>query len=218
MREALVFARDSEAFRWLGQADPDLGQLIGLLKEISLSLPDDMFAGLAVSIASQQLSGKAADAILGRVRVLCGALTPDTLLSADAGELRGCGLSVAKVRYLQGLAQAVREGSLVLHELSRRSDDEVVRALTAVKGIGRWSAEMFLIFSLGRLDVLSFGDAGIRRAVRWLYGDDGEERLVALRETWSPYSTVASLCLWAAVDRGYTRHFAGIDEAVAARG
>lgn len=162
------------------------------------------FHHLARAVVYQQLSTKAATTIFGRVRGLCGeSLDPDRLLAHPPETLRAAGLSTPKTRYLREMAGRVLDGSLTLEGIEERTDAEVIAQLTTLNGIGVWSAQMFLIFRLGRPDVLPILDLGIRKAVQRAYG---YRSLPALRtvarlgKRWSPYATIASWYLWRSVD------------------
>ena len=156
------------------------------------------FRTLATSIISQQLSSKAADSIERRVRrVIGGAITPTRILGATSDDLRSAGLSGAKVRYLLELSRRVVGGELNFLGLKKHSDAQAIEALIELPGVGRWTAEMFLIFALKRPDVLSLGDAGLRRAAKTLYENDEFEQLSA---RWYPYRSVASWYLWRHID------------------
>jgi DNA-3-methyladenine glycosylase II len=167
--------------------------------------PDDAYGALLRSIVGQQLSVHAARAIYGRLTDQFGGRTPtpQELLDADPEELRGAGLSRAKVKYLRSLAEHVLSGELELDRLDGMGDEEVEREITAVKGLGQWTAHMFLIFHLGRPDVLPVGDLGVRRAVERAYGLEGlpsAEELDRLGERWAPYRSLAALYLWESLD------------------
>ncbi|HEV2815264.1 MAG TPA: DNA-3-methyladenine glycosylase 2 family protein [Solirubrobacteraceae bacterium] len=166
----------------------------------------DHYAALVRSIVGQQLSVRAARAIYGRLLEQFDGTppTPQQILARDPEELRAAvGLSRAKAAFLRSLAEHVVEGSLVLERLDELPDEEVVAELVAVKGIGEWSAHMFLIFQLRRPDVLAVGDLGIRRAVERAYGLrdlPSAADLVRLAEPWRPYRTHACLVLWHSLD------------------
>jgi DNA-3-methyladenine glycosylase II len=167
--------------------------------------PSEAYGALLRSIVGQQLSTKAAATIYGRVTAPWGgqAPTPEELLAADPEELRAAGLSRPKVSYVRDLAQHVIDGSLPIEDLHRLSDDEVSERLIAVKGLGRWTADMFLMFHLRRPDILPVGDLGIRRAVELAYElpdlPDAAE-LERIGEPWRPHRTLASLYLWESLD------------------
>jgi DNA-3-methyladenine glycosylase II len=161
----------------------------------------DPYEALARAIVGQQLSTRAAASIWTKLiaRFDGGNPSPEALLRRRPATLRKAGLSNAKVEFLRDLATRVGDGSLDLKRLSTLPDEEIVAALLEVKGIGRWTAEMFLIFHLGRPDVVSTGDLGIRRAVQLAYGMKelpGPEELEKLAEAWRPHRTLACLYLW----------------------
>jgi DNA-3-methyladenine glycosylase II len=166
------------------------------------------FETLVKSIVSQQLSTRAAETIFTRFRQLYpGSRIPkaELLLSSTDEELRGVGLSFQKIGYIRDLAARVAEGRLRLSQLPRLSDDEVIAALTEVKGIGVWTAQMFLIFSLARLDVFPVGDLGVRKAIQQQFelpalpGPAEMEELAATRR-WAPWRSVASWYLWRSLE------------------
>ena len=167
---------------------------------------EDHYGALVRSIVGQQLSTRAARAIHARLVDRFGGRepTPEEVLAADPEELRAAaGLSRAKVSFLRSLAEHVVAGELELPRLAELPDDEVVAELVAVKGLGEWSAHMFLIFHLGRPDVLAWGDLGVRRAVERAYALDGLPSADALRvlaEPWRPHRTLACRYLWRSLD------------------
>jgi DNA-3-methyladenine glycosylase II len=201
----LTFDLDSPEVRALSSADPRLGELARAAGPVDIDNEHGMFVSLARAITGQQLSTRAASTIWGRL-VDSGSVSPEAVLSAGPDDLRSRGLSRAKAAYLADLATNVLEGRLAESALQRMDDDEVVGEVTKVKGIGRWTAEMFLIFSLGRPDVLALDDAGLLRAAGWLLELGGRAataaELAEAGEAWRPYRSVASLYLWAALDRG----------------
>jgi DNA-3-methyladenine glycosylase II len=188
--------------------DPVLARLIEAqggplpLEQDSRGRPSDVYGALIRSITGQQLSVKAAQAIYGRLTARFGgrAPAPAELLADDPDELRSAvGLSRAKVASLRSLAEHVIAGELELDRLTQLDDGEVIRELVAVKGIGEWTAHMFLMFTLHRPDVLPTGDQGIRNAVMRAYGlaaPPDPDALIELAEPWRPYRTRACLYLW----------------------
>jgi DNA-3-methyladenine glycosylase II len=166
----------------------------------------DPFHVLSNSIISQQLSVKAADTILGRVRITVGAkggLKPQHLLAVTQEQLRACGLSNAKAKWLKALAELTHSGEFSFARLHKLDDEAAIEALDALPGIGRWTAEMMLIFALDRPDVFSLGDVGLRRAMNQLYNRGealDDESTLAITERWAPYRSVASWYLWRAID------------------
>ena len=194
----------------LRAADPVMERLVdehGALvrKDLKNDRPGDAYGALLRSIVGQQLSTKAASTIYGRMLDLFGghAPTPKQLLAVDPDKIRAAGLSRPKISYLRDLAEHVEKGELELEHLDELPDEEVIEQLTAVKGIGEWSAHMFLMFHLGRPDVLPVGDQGIRRAVQVQYGlrkMPDPKRLEKIARPWRPYRTLACLYLWSSLD------------------
>jgi len=167
--------------------------------------PADAYGALLRAIVGQQLSTKAARTIYERLIGTYGGQTPapEQIVATDPDELRGVGLSRAKAAYLQSLAEHVIDGELELDRLTELDDDKVMAQLTAVKGLGPWTAHMFLLFHLGRPDVLPVGDLGVRRAVELAYGLEGlptPAELEQIAEPWHPYRSLASLYLWRSLD------------------
>ena len=199
-----------DAFGHLAACDPVLSALVsghGPLdeQERRRGRPDDAYGALLRAIVGQQLSVKAARTIYDRLCGLYGDRTPTPaeLIATDPDELRGVGLSRAKAAYLRDLAEHVEDGELDLEQLPELADDEVSAQLIAIKGLGRWTVDMFLMFHLGRPDILPVGDLGIRRAVQIAYGLEGlpdPAELTRIAQPWQPYRTLACLYLWASLD------------------
>lgn len=164
--------------------------------------PRELFIALARNIIGQQLSGKVADVIIGRFEKLVGVIKPANILAIPDEQLRSVGMSWAKVKYVKALAQAVQSGSLDLKKVKTLPDEEVIIELTKVKGIGRWTAEMVLIFHLQRPDVFSLGDLGLRTAVAKHYKVDRNnlKKIAKIAATWSPHRSTASRLLWKSLD------------------
>jgi DNA-3-methyladenine glycosylase II len=165
----------------------------------------DLFHTLVVSIISQQLSAKASDTIERRIaECVPYPFNAEEMVCVPPEGLREAGLSARKVAYIQGLAERVNDGLLSYEALTSRSNDEVVADLMEIPGIGRWTAEMFLIFGLKRMDVLALGDAGLQRAAKMLYpkADSNGNALEKVSERWKPYRSVASWYLWRQIDGG----------------
>jgi DNA-3-methyladenine glycosylase II len=165
----------------------------------------DPWEAVARAIVGQQLSTRAARSIWEKLQGIFGGRTPtpEELLRRRPATLRKAGLSNAKVEFLRDLAARVKDGRLNLKRLAKLPDEDVVAELIEVKGVGQWTAEMFLIFHLGRPDVVSVGDLGIRRAVQIAYGMKelpGPEELEKLAEEWRPHRTLACLYLWRSLD------------------
>ena len=191
----------------LAASDPVIAELVAQIGELSAEdrrrgRPQlDSYGALLRAVVGQQLSTKAAATIYGRVLELFGGSTPapEDLLTVDPQRLRDAGLSWRKVEYVRDLARHVESGELELERFGELSDDEVVAEITAIRGFGLWTAQMFLIFHLDRPDVLPTGDLGIRRAIEVAYGLDeppDHERMLEIAEPWRPQRSLASLYLW----------------------
>lgn len=200
----------AKARRELAASDPTMAALIERVGKIDLATrlerrkeerPGDAYGALLRAIVGQQLSTKAARTIYLRVLDLFGGTTPtpEQLLEASEQDLRGCGLSGRKTEYIRDLAAHVLSGELELDRLDRLGDEEVIEEIVAVRGLGRWTAEMFLLFHLQRPDVLSGGDLGIRKAIHIEYGLEEmptPARTVEISERWRPHRSLASFYLW----------------------
>jgi DNA-3-methyladenine glycosylase II len=182
--------------------DPVLFALAGRIGPVRLTPTADHFAALAEAIVSQQLSEKAGATIWNRfLGLFPGRLvTPETVLSRPEDVLRPCGISASKARYIRNVAAAFVGHTVTPERFAAMPDGEIIDQLTAIKGVGRWTAEMFLIFSLGREDVFSAGDLGLRNALRAIYGKHGrhltDRQVAKLTAVWSPYRSYACLVLW----------------------
>jgi DNA-3-methyladenine glycosylase II len=195
------------AVRHLRTADPVMRDLMKKAGPFTLKPRRDRFHTLVGSIISQQISGKAADSIHGRLkeRVAPDRISAESLLRLSPEELRKVGVSPQKAKYLHDLAERVATGNLRLNTLARLSDEKVIEALIQVKGIGVWTAQMFLIFSLGRLDVFPHDDLGVRVAIRNLYGlSDLPDKVASHRiaAPWRPYASVGAWYCWRSLDLG----------------
>lgn len=200
----------AKARRELAAADPTMAALIERLGKIDIATrlrrrseerPAGAYGALLRAIVGQQLSTKAARTIYGRVLELFGGATPSPARLLEAGEedLRAVGLSGRKVEYVRDLATHVLDGELELDRLGELGDEEVIEEIVAVRGLGVWTAEMFLLFHLERPDVLSGGDLGIRKAVQVEYGlkeMPAPGRVLEIGEPWRPHRSLASLYLW----------------------
>jgi len=194
------------ARRHLRAADPVMRAVIATVGPFTLRLERDRFNMLVRSIISQQISTSAARSIRGRLQELAG---PDGIKAANIArfsmeQLRCVGLSPQKASYVADLARKVNDGEVELRQIGRLSDERVVQQLTQVRGIGRWTAQMFLIFALGRLDVFPHDDLGVRTAIRDRYGLPelpDKETAIAIAAPWRPYASVASWYCWRSLER-----------------
>jgi len=194
-----------EAERFL-RRDKYLGPLVKKYGhcDIGKRKEGDYFASLVREIISQQLSGASATAIRNRlIGRLGGKVTPQEVLQLTIEDLRNCGLSYAKAAYVQDLAERTLDGRLKTKILDKLPDEEVERELVAVKGIGKWTAEMFLMFTLARPDIFPADDLGIRNAMQKLTGKDmTAEKMVKFATRWTSWRTVASWYLWQSLENG----------------
>jgi DNA-3-methyladenine glycosylase II len=194
----LTFRYGEAEIGHLRKRDKKLGAAIDEIGMIERLVTPDMFTALVASVASQQISAKAADTVWHRMEERFGTITPAAITAATPEEIQQCGMSLKKAGYIRGIGKAVADGTLDLDKLHSLSDDEVIVRLSALNGVGVWTAEMLLIFSMERPDVVSWGDHAIRRGMMRLYGKDTIDRAAfeQYRKRYSPYGSVASLYLW----------------------
>ncbi len=200
-----------DALRHLSKVDPHIDALIQIYPKPIFSAHTNYYHALASSIIGQQLSVKAASTIEGRFKDLFDGdfPTPEQILEKDIEELRMIGLSRPKAGYIQDLALKIIDGTVSFDSMNMLSNDEIIAELTKVKGIGVWTVHMFLMFCMGRLDVLPIGDLGIRNGVKKLYGlgeivQPHDVELIAEKNNWRPYESVASWYVWQSLDNSPT--------------
>ena len=192
-----------DATAHLAKRDKVLRKLIRKFPDADMADRGDAFQTLARAIVGQQISVKAAESIWGRFRECVGKVTPKNVVAKDAPALRECGFSGQKVAYVKDLARRFDEGEVKPKRWPKMEDEAIIEELVAVKGIGRWTAEMFLMFSLKRPDVLPVDDLGLRRAMERAYngGDDlTKDEMRAIGEAWAPYRSVGTWYLWRSLD------------------
>jgi DNA-3-methyladenine glycosylase II len=193
----------ARAKRELKNADPVLGSLILRYKGLTLASRGDAFQTLARSIIGQQISVKAAQSVWDRFAATAVDMQPERVLKLSEVQLRGCGLSGQKVKYLRDLSERFSGGALDVARWHTLDDETLITDLTQVKGIGRWTAEMFLIFYLTRPDVFPLGDLGLQRAMSLHYNQGramSDRRIAALSKLWTPWRSVATWYLWRSLD------------------
>lgn len=191
------------ATRELAARDTVLQELISRYRGMALGSRGDAFQTLARAIVGQQISVKAAQSVWNRLEQELGTVTPETVESAGRRRLRACGLSGQKALYIADLAAHFRSGALAPATWSQLDDETLIRELTRVKGIGRWTAEMFLIFHLARPDVLPLDDLGLQRAINLHYNRGrplARARMERIAENWAPWRSVATWYLWRSLD------------------
>jgi DNA-3-methyladenine glycosylase II len=184
--------------------DPILAEIIDRVGPYGIQFREPNFETLVKSIVYQQLSGRVASVILGRLNsAVAGNITPETILKLRPSRMRALGLSTQKTAYIRDLARHARDRRVTFEDLADLPDDAVIERLTQVKGIGVWTVHMFLIFALRRLDVLPTGDLGVRNAIRRAYNLEAlpsPAEMEAMAVAWRPYCSVASWYLWRSLE------------------
>jgi methylated-DNA-[protein]-cysteine S-methyltransferase/DNA-3-methyladenine glycosylase II len=183
----------------LKNKDKKLGAAIDMIGMIKREIIPDPFTALVSSIVGQQISSKAAETVWNRLCNLLGTISPESIACANQSEIQLCGMTNKKAGYIKGIAEAAISGSIDFSTLHTLTDDEIIKKISALHGVGIWTAEMLLIFSLCRPDVVSYSDLAIRRGMMNLYGimELSKEKFNRYRKRYSPYGSVASLYLWA---------------------
>lgn len=194
-----IFQYGLKEIEHLKGKDPELGQAIDKIGMIKRELTPDPFIALISSIVSQQISKKAAATVWNRLNQALGRVSPENIVMTDLAEIQGCGMSLRKASYIKGIAEAAITGQVEFDKLQLLEDEEIIKKLSALPGVGIWTVEMLLIFSLCRPDVVSYNDLAIRRGMMNLYQlkELSKETFKEYRKNYSPYGTVASLYLWA---------------------
>lgn len=192
---------DAESvLEYLGKRDGVMKSLASALGPPKLEPGGDYFNSIVESMIYQQVTGSAADAIYSRFLAAAGGkITPENVASMSDNSMRSAGLSRQKTAYIRDLTDRITSGRLILEGLEQKSDEDVIRMLTEVKGIGTWTAQMFLIFTLGRINILPLNDLGIRRAISKRYGVKRkltDSRIERIADKWKPYRTMGVLLLW----------------------
>lgn len=192
------FVYGEKEINWLKQKDRKLGEAIDKIGRIERETIPDLFAALVNAIVGQQISMKAQAAIWQRLLDKAGEVTPGRMLEMSCEELRSCGISQRKISYIQDAAEKMVKGELKLEELAQKEDEEVCKILCGLKGVGVWTAEMLMLFSMQRLDVFSYGDLAVRRGLCILHHhkEMPRERFERYRRRYSPYGSIACLYLW----------------------
>jgi len=195
----------NEAKKYLSKKDPVMAKIIKQVPPIEITKASNYFEALAESIVSQQLSVKAADTIWQRFVALLPKkkVTAENVWEVPDQKIRDAGISWSKISYIKDLAKKTMESGILFEQFEIMTDEEIITELIKVKGIGRWTAEMFLMFALARPDVFSYGDLGLRRAIQKMYELDHEptqEEAEKIADKWRPYRTVASRYLWRSLE------------------
>lgn len=181
---------------YLKRKDKKLGAAIGEIGMIERQITPDPFAALISTVVSQQISNKAAETVWNKLEKLLGTINPENINQKDLREIQSCGMSGRKAGYIKGIAQAA--GEVDFPNLHKLTDQEIIKKLSSLHGVGVWTAQMLLIFSLGRPDVISYDDLAIRKGMMKLYGlkELNKEKFERYRKRYSPYASIASLYLW----------------------
>jgi len=196
---------DKKAIKFL-KKDPKFAKIIMQVGNYNVKITKNRYQSLVEAIISQQLSSSAANSIIKKFRKLYKSKFPkprDVIKTSDS-KLRTTGLSKMKIVYIKELSKKIESKELNMRKISTQSDEQVIEVLTDVKGIGRWTAEMFLIFSLGRLDILPVGDLGLKKGIQSMYSLKElpeKEQIEQLAESWKPYRTVATWYLWKSLQK-----------------
>jgi DNA-3-methyladenine glycosylase II len=180
--------------------DPVMAAIMRQHPGVYMTVRGEPFMTLARAICGQQISVKAAQSVWNRVVVCCSSVTPENVLAVDRKKLRACGLSDRKTEYIADLAQHFADGRIHARDWPRMSDEEIIEELTDVRGIGRWTAEMFLMFNLLRPDVFPLDDLGLQKGIRVAYRKTSLNAMKKLGETWRPWRSVATWYLWRSLD------------------
>ncbi len=187
------------------KTDPLMYRLALQFPKIDLVRSDDYFVDLVEAIISQQLSEKAGATIVKRFHELFlkGGASPKRVLALSDQKIRDVGCSWSKVSYIKNIAKAFTDGTIAVDKLATWSDEQVIKHLTRIKGVGQWTAEMFLMFTLGREDVFSTADVGLQRAIKSIYKlktDPTRQKLIQISDKWAPYRSFACRLLWKSLD------------------
>lgn len=194
-----IFKYGEKEIDYLKRKDKKLSEAIDRIGKIERRVIPDLFEALVNSIVSQQISNKAAETVWKRLINLLGEIKPETIMDAGINSIQKCGMTYRKASYIKDIAESVCSGELNIDELNDLSDDEVIKKLISLNGIGVWTAEMLMIFSMERPDIVSWGDLAIRRGICMLYNHEEltKTQFERYKKRYSPYGSVASLYLWA---------------------
>ena len=194
-----IFEYGEKEINYLKKKDKRLSEAIERIGKIERRVIPDLFEASVSSIVSQQISNKAADTVWKRFIDLIGEIRSETIIAEDVNNIQKCGMSFRKASYIKNIAESVYSGELNIDELNYMSDEEVIKKLTSLNGIGVWTAEMLMIFSMERPNIVSWGDLAIKRGMCRLYNHKEltKTQFERYKKRYSPYGSVASLYLWA---------------------
>lgn len=208
MSKTITLNNNSKSILYLIKKDKRLAKVISMIGPITYTVHDDPFTSLIHEIIEQMLSKKAGNKIYSRLESLCGGvITPEKIDSLSTEEIKSIGTANSKVSFIKNVTTAVLEGSLEFESLKSMNDNEVFNILTSIKGIGKWTANMYLIFVLDRQDILPTNDVAFLQAYKWLYKTTAlSDKAVKTKcKKWKPYSSIACRYLYRALDSGLTK-------------
>lgn len=209
MSEIITLSPECDSIKYLVNKDKRLAKVINMVGDISYKPYTDSYSFLVNQIIGQMLSAKVGDVISRRLWDLCnGSITPQTIANLSDIEIKSIGTSNSKVRYIRELTNAVLSDQINFDELSTLKDEAIVKKLTSIYGIGKWSAKMYLIFVLNRQDVLPYEDVAFLQAYCWVYKTDDKKPMSIIKKCrkWKPYSSIASRYMYKALDMGLTKN------------
>lgn len=204
--------------QYIYKNDENMQKLIAWIGPFKVNYRDDYFASLVHSIVAQLISKQAADAVYGRLVTITNGVTPEKVMACEFDTLKSAGLTARKTEYIRLLAEEVLTGALDFETLKQESNQAVIKRLTALKGIGQWTAEVFLILSFRREDVVATGDVALQRAAAWLYGAEKSKRkdtLIARAANWAPYRSMGCLYLWEIIHLKLIENYDMLDQVIA---
>jgi DNA-3-methyladenine glycosylase II len=198
MEEILYFRYGEKEIEYLKNKDKILGEAIGKIGKIKRTIDNDLFSFVIHHIIGQQISTAAQKTIWKRINEKVGNITIDNIGNLTIDEIQGFGTTFRKAEYIKNFLNKIKCGEFILDDITNKNDDEIIKQLTKLKGIGIWTAEMIMIFCLQRPDILSYDDLGIQRGLRILYHQKSidKNKFESYKHRYSPYATVASLYLW----------------------
>ncbi len=203
-----IFTLNSSPIKHLCSVDKQLSKIIFHIGDLSYSLHKDSFSFLVHEIIEQMLSVQAGNKIYSRLLLkLNSNLTPESILSLSVEEIKSIGMSYKKANCIFDLASEIQNNKMSFDKLSNMSDEEVIRALTYIRGIGPWTSKMYLLFVLNRMDVLPYEDGAFIQSFKWLYktSDISKDNIIKRCQKWSPYSSIASRYMYQALNMGMTK-------------
>jgi len=208
MNKIITLDQDCQSIQYLANKDKRLAKLFSMIGPLTYQVTDDSYRFLVEAIIGQMLSNKVADVLASRLSILChGLITADAINQLSDEQIRSIGISNSKVTYIRNLTKAIENKDLNLASFDRLTDNEVLKQLTHIHGIGNWTAKMYLIFVLDRQDILPYEDMAFIQAYQWLYKVDSlnSKLLTSKCQKWKPYTAIAARYLYQALDQGLTK-------------